>query len=114
MQSWKVFCIQLAASVKATLPLEAPPMQVELKLPVGHTARAARTQPSHLPLLTLIVAPETVVLSVKSAVPDEPVVEVGLPPHFVMVPALISSQLQIANRSVSSENIFQYGNTIGF
>jgi hypothetical protein len=63
-------------------------MQVELNVPVGQTARAARTQPSHLPLLTLIVAPEVTVESEKSAVPDLPVVEVGAPPHFVMVPAI--------------------------
>lgn len=59
-------------------------MQVEPKIPVGQTARAARTQPSHLPLLTLIVAPEETALSEKSAVPELPVVAVGEPPHFVM------------------------------
>jgi hypothetical protein len=53
-------------------------------LSVGHTARAARTQPSHLPLLTLIIAPPSVAFNSKSAVPNEPVVDVGAPPHFVI------------------------------
>ena len=39
-------------------------------------------QPSHLPLLTLIVAPEVVGLSENLAVPEEPVVDVGAPPHL--------------------------------
>lgn len=74
--------------VKSTFPVEAPPTQVPLILPVGHTARAARIQPSHLPLEILMVAPLDAALSVKSAVPDSPVVLSGAPPHFVMVPAM--------------------------
>ena len=46
-------------------------MQVELNVPVGQTAQAARTHPSHSLLLTLIVALEVVAFSLKSAVPDE-------------------------------------------
>jgi hypothetical protein len=65
-------------------------MQVELNVPVGQTALAARTQPSHLPLLMLIVAPDVTALRLKSAVPDEPVVDVGAPPHFVIAPAIPS------------------------
>jgi hypothetical protein len=73
--------------VKATFPVEAPPIQVELNVPVGQTARAARTHPSHRPLLTLIVAPASVTFNSNSAVPDELVVDVGAPPHLVMAPA---------------------------
>lgn len=49
---------------------------------MGHTARAALMQPSHLPLLTLIVAPAVAAFKVNNAVPDLPVVEVGAPPHL--------------------------------
>jgi len=69
-------------------PEVAPPMQVEVKAPVGHTARAARTQPSHRPLETLMVAPASVARSTNLAVPDTPVVDAGLPPHFSIEPAM--------------------------
>ncbi len=64
-----------------TLPVEAPPIQVELNVPVGQVALAALTHPSQRPLLTLMVAPEVAASSLNRAVPDEPVVEVGLPPQ---------------------------------
>ena len=83
-----IFLLHCADKVNATFPVEAPPTQVELKVPEGQTALAARTHPSHRPLLTLIVAPESTALSSKSAVPDEPVVDVGAPPHFVIAPAI--------------------------
>jgi hypothetical protein len=70
------------------LPTVAPPMQVEVRLPVGHTALAARTQPSQRPLETLSVAPDVKVLRTNSAVPDVPVVVAGEPPHFVIAPAI--------------------------
>ena len=73
---------------KATFPVDAPPTHVELKVPVGHTALAVLTQPSHLPLLTLIVAPDVTALSWKSAVPELPSVELGAPSHFVIAPAI--------------------------
>lgn len=50
--------------MKSTLPVEAPPAHVPLRLPVGHTALAARTHCSHRPLEMLIVAPEVAALSV--------------------------------------------------
>jgi hypothetical protein len=78
-----VYC---ASKVNATFPVEAPPTHVELKVPVGQTARAARTHPSHLPLLTLIVAPASTALSLNSAVPEEPVVDEGDPPQNSIVP----------------------------
>jgi hypothetical protein len=81
-----VYC---ASKVNATFPVEAPPTHVELKVPVGQTARAARTHPSHLPLLTLIVAPASTVLSLNSAVPEEPVVDEGDPPQNSIVPGRI-------------------------
>lgn len=71
--------IYCALRVKSTFPVLAPPMQVLLKEPVGHTAIAARTQPSHRPLLTLIVAPVSAADRLKSALPDEPVVDSGAP-----------------------------------
>ena len=43
--------------VNATSPELAPPTHVALKLPVGQTALAARTHPSHRPFEMLIVAP---------------------------------------------------------
>jgi hypothetical protein len=65
-------------------------MQVELNVPVGQTARAARTDPSHSLLLTLIVALEVVAFSLKSSVPDGPVVAVGFPLHLVIAPAALT------------------------
>lgn len=76
------------SSVKATLPLLAPPAHVALRLPVGHTALAARTHCSHRPLEMLIVAPSSTASSVNFAVPDCPVVDSGAPPHFVTDPAI--------------------------
>jgi len=70
-----------ARSDLPTLPVEAPPIQVELNVPVGQVALAALTHPSQRPLLTLMVAPEVAASSLNSAVPDEPVVEAGLPPQ---------------------------------
>lgn len=75
-------------SVKATSPVLAPPLQVDLKLPLGHVALAARMHPSQRPLDTLIVAPEAVGFKVNFAVPDTPVVLFGAPPHFWMDPAM--------------------------
>jgi hypothetical protein len=75
-------------NVKATFPVLAPPTQVPDMLPVGHTARAARMHCSQRPLEMLMVAPESTALSANLAVPDWPVVDVGLPPHLVMVPAM--------------------------
>ncbi len=77
-----------ADKVNATLPVEAPPTQVEENVPTGQTALAARIQPSQRPLLTLIVAPGSTALSLKRAVPAEPVVDVGAPPHLVIAPAM--------------------------
>ncbi len=58
--------------MKATLPLVAPPTQVPDMLPVGQTARAARTHCSQRPFEMLIVAPALVVFSENEAVPDLP------------------------------------------
>lgn len=80
--------IYCANNSKATFPVEAPPTQVDVNVPVGHTALAARTHPSHLPLLTLIVAPASTALRLNNAVPDAPEVDVGAPPHFVILPAM--------------------------
>jgi len=54
-------------------------MQVNVAGVFPHCAWIALTQPSHLPLETLIVAPATLGVIVNFAVPDAPVVEVGLP-----------------------------------
>jgi hypothetical protein len=62
-------------------------MQVELNVPVGQTARAARTHPSHRPLLMLIAAPASVTFNSNSTIPGEPLVDVGAPPHLVIAPA---------------------------
>ena len=74
--------------VNATFPVEAPPAHVALRLPVGQTARAARTHCSQRPLDMLRVAPAETAFSENFAVPDCPTVEVGFPPHFVIVPAM--------------------------
>jgi hypothetical protein len=66
----------------------APPMQVNFEGVSPHTALAARTQPSHLPFVISIVWPEVAAFSVNFAVPDTPVVLVGLPPHCWIVPAI--------------------------
>jgi len=60
-------------------PSLTPPIHVLVYVPVGQTAFAARTHPSHLPLETLMVAPDTSGVKVKFEVPEAPVVEVGLP-----------------------------------
>lgn len=85
-----------ALKVNATSPDDAPPTQTLLNSPTGHTALAALTQPSHLPLLTLIVAPLSVASSVNSADPLEPLVDVGAPPHFVIAPAMPPQMLSEA------------------
>jgi hypothetical protein len=77
-----------AFNVKSTFPVVAPPIHVLEKLPVGQTALAALTHPSHRPLLTLIFASAVAAFKVNSAVPEEPVVEIGAPPHFVIAPAM--------------------------
>ena len=76
------------ARVKATLPVDAPPTQVPVMLPVGQTARAARMQPSHRPLEMLMVAPCSTALSENLALPEVPSVEAGAPPHFWIEPAM--------------------------
>jgi hypothetical protein len=91
-----VYC---ASKVNATFPVEAPPTHVELKVPVGQTARAARTHPSHLPLLILIVAPASTALSLNSAVPEEPVVDEGDPPQNSIVPRRIKKSASKAHSS---------------
>jgi hypothetical protein len=53
---------------------------------------AARTHPSKRPLLTLIVVPASVAFILKSAVPDDLVVDVDCPPQLVTAPdALVIS-----------------------
>ena len=59
-----------------------------VNVPVGHTACAALTQPSHLPFETLIVAPASSGVSVNFDVPDAPVVVVGSPPQNSIEPAI--------------------------
>lgn len=63
-------------------------MQVLVNVPVGQTACAALIQPSHLPLLTLMVAPSVTGVSVSFEVPDAPTVLVGLPPQNSIVPEM--------------------------
>ena len=74
--------------VKSTSPDDAPPAHVACRLPVGHTARAARTHCSHRPLEMLMVAPGAAARSSNRAEPDWPVVAAGLPPHFWTEPAM--------------------------
>lgn len=64
-------------------PSLVPPTHVLLNVPVGHVALAALTQPSHRPLLTLIVAPLAAftAVSVNFDVPDAPTVVEGSPPQ---------------------------------
>jgi hypothetical protein len=83
---------QFADDENAAFRVEAPSMQAHLNVQVGQTAQAARTQPSHRPLLTLMVLPAWVAFNSKGAVPDEPVVDVGAPPHFVIAPAALHCQ----------------------
>ena len=78
----------LALSTKSKSPSVVPPTQVLLNVPVGHVACAAATQCSHLPLLTLIVAPASCTVKVNSLVPLAPIVVAGFPPQNSMVPAI--------------------------
>jgi hypothetical protein len=59
-------------SENLTSPDDAPPRQVALRLPVGHTARAARTQPSHCSFEMLMEAPDWVVRRENFAEPLTP------------------------------------------
>jgi hypothetical protein len=77
-----------ADNIKIKSPSLVPPTQVLLKPPVGHVALAARTQPSHLPLDTLRVAPLFTGVKVNLLVPLAPTVDAGFPPHFSIVPAI--------------------------
>jgi hypothetical protein len=54
------------------------------------------THLSHRPFDILIVDPESVAVSVNFEVPDWPVVEVGFPPHFWIVPAMPPQMPRIA------------------
>lgn len=82
--------------VNAISPVLAPPTQVDLKLPVGQVARAARMQPSQRPLETFSVAPELVGFKVNLAVPDTPVVLFGAPPHFWIEPWMPPQMARVA------------------
>jgi len=73
----------------------APKANVAVKgISAPQMAATALIPCSHLPLLMLSVAPATTGLIVNFDVPETPVVDVGLPPHFSMVPAIPP---QIAN-----------------
>lgn len=85
--------------MNCTSPLLAPPKHVAVKLPVGHTALAARTHLSHLPLEMLMVAPSWTASSSNFAEPAWPVVLVGAPPHLVISPAMPPQMLSIATFS---------------
>lgn len=58
----------------STSPLLAPPRHTLLRLPVGHTARAALTHPSHRPLVTVTLAPGSTARSTNTALPARPTV----------------------------------------
>lgn len=88
--------IQAFDSVKTTSPVLAPPAQVPDMEPVGHTAWAARTHCSQRLLEMLMVAPDVAASRVNLAVPDWPVVETGLPPHFWIEPAIPPQMLSSA------------------
>jgi hypothetical protein len=66
----------------------APPIQVLVNGLSPHTALAALTQPSHLPLVMIMVVPAVATSRSKRAVPEIPVVDVGWPPHCSIVPAM--------------------------
>ena len=86
---------QTASKLKATSPLLAPPRQVARKLPVGQTARAARTHSSHLLLEMVIRAPDSASVGwrVKSALPTRPWVVCGEPWHLVASDPEMPSQI---------------------
>lgn len=68
-----------ALNVNCTFPALtfAPPMHVLVSGELPQTARAALTQPSHLPFVMSIVWPAVAALRANFAVPDSPVVLVG-------------------------------------
>lgn len=72
---------------KFTLPpLEAPPAQVAFMLPVGQTARAARTHCSHWSRVMSMAAPSDAAFSVNLALRDSPTVYCGAPSQRVVEP----------------------------
>lgn len=84
-------CGELHCFVSAKLmsPVLAPPGHVAVyACPPVQTASADLMHCSQRPLEMLMVAPEDVGFSVNLASPDAPVVEVGLPWHFVMEPEM--------------------------
>ena len=82
-----------ANRVNDTSPLVAAPTQVALRLPVGHTARAARTHSSHRTFDTLMVAPGVTASSVNKALPERPCVTAGEPAHFVVADPAMPPQM---------------------
>jgi hypothetical protein len=70
------------------LPDVVPPTQVLVKVPVGQTALAARTQPSHRPFETFRVAPALSGVKVNLDVPEAPTVVLGFPPQNSIFPAI--------------------------
>jgi len=81
------------------------------RLPVGHTALAARTHCSHRPFEMLSVAPLWTGVSSNLAEPDWPVVLVGAPPHLVMDPAMPPQMLSMATFS-SWKTMFLVGSRL--
>jgi len=82
---------ELAERVKSTFPAltSAPPIHVLVNGVSPHTALAALTHPSHRPLVISIVCPEVAAFNTNFAVPEAPVVVVGLPAHCSIVPAML-------------------------
>jgi hypothetical protein len=82
---------EFAESVKSTFPAltSAPPIHVLVNGVSPHTALAALTHPSHRPFVMSIVCPEVAAVNTNLAVPEAPVVVVGLPAHCSIVPAML-------------------------
>ena len=96
---------QFSDSVNTKSPSEVPPTHVEVKVPVGHVARAAFTQRSHLPLETLRAALLFTGVSMNLDVPLDPTVVIGEPWHFSIAPAIPPQTVHISYDT----NIRRYG-----
>jgi hypothetical protein len=75
--------------VKATFPVDVPPMKAEASSLDGQAAHAALTQTSPRLLLIFMVALESTAFGINRAVPEDPVVDTGVHWHFTIEAAIL-------------------------
>lgn len=84
---------QTLVNANLTSPTVAAPTHTPSKLPSGHAARAAATQPAQASLETLTEAPLSRARSANCALPDRPAVSTGDPSHRAAAGPSMPSQI---------------------